>query len=344
MKKRGLILILFASVILRGQDNHFSQYFIAPQFINPAAFGVFNSFEAGMQYKGQWNTFTRGYRSYAAFVNKSFKPRRGDDRKSFASIGLNVIYDRAGDNQLTHFKTELPLNITTKLKKGGFFAGGIKVGFGQLALRSNNFTWGNQFDGFEYNSSLSSNELSTTITKFYFDCAAGISYSTYRKRKGFVETAEPKNLIGLSVDHINKPNYSVLSSGADRLKMKFNFYEYHHLYVSGSDLSFIPSLLAQYQGGAYEVIVGTYVRRKYNTDSKYTGVKKGKYVSLGVFYRLKDACSVNLMLELKNYSFAVNYDLNVSKLRNSSKGMGGLELSITVNDATRYLYKGYSKF
>jgi type IX secretion system PorP/SprF family membrane protein len=344
MRKLLFIFSIVSILNLNGQDNHFSQFFIAPQFINPSAFGVFNSFEAGVQYKGQWNSFTSGYKSYAAFVNKSFKPQPGDDRKSFAAMGLNVVYDKAGSNQLTHFKMELPFNVTTKLNNRGFLAGGIKVGFGQLALKSGNFTWGNQFDGFEYNPAFSSNEFNSAVTRFYFDCAAGISYSTFNKTRGFVESSEPKNLIGLSVNHINKPNYSVLSGQRDRLKMRFNFYEYHHLYASGTNLSFIPSVLAQYQGGAYEVVVGTYVRRMFFTDSKYTGIKKGKYVGLGVFYRLKDACSVNLMVELKNYTFAVNYDLNVSKLRNSSKGMGGLELSITVNDATKYLYKGYGKF
>lgn len=345
MRKLLFIFAIIAVIDLRGQDPHFSQFFVAPQFINPSAFGVFNSFEAGMQYKGQWNAFTRGYRSYAAFVNKSFKAKReSNDYKSYAAIGLNIMYDRAGDNQLTSFKTELPFNVTTKVNSGGFLSGGIKVGFGQLSLKSNNFTWGNQFDGFEYNPAISSNEYGPTFTRFYFDCAAGISYSTYNKRRGFIETAEPKNLIGLSVNHFNRPNYSIAGVQKDRLKMRFNFYEYHHLYLEGTDISFIPSVLAQYQGGAYEVIVGTYIRKKYNSDSKYTGYKKGKYMSLGFFYRLKDACAVNLMLEMKNYTFAVNYDLNVSKLRNSSKSMGGLEFSITVNDATRYLYKGYSKF
>lgn len=343
--RKLLIISLFIVNALHGQDIHFSQYFVAPQLINPASFGIFNKVEAGMQYKGQWNAFTNGYTSVAAFANKSFKSKKkSNDKKSYMSAGLNIIYDKAGDGQLTHFKAELPVNVTKRVGTVGFFTGGLNVGFGQLTLKNNNFTWGNQFNGYEYNSSINSNEMSSALTKSYIDCAAGIAYTTFKKEKNVTEMSSPKNTFGLSASHLNRPDYSIMGAGNERLKMKFNFYEYHHIYFKNSNLSITPTILAQYQGGAYEIIAGNYFRMRFKSDARYTGYNASKYISLGFFYRLKDACAMNLLVELKNYSFGVNYDFNISQLTPASKTRGGLEISLKVNDAFRHLYKGFGKF
>lgn len=343
--RKLLIISSFIANALLGQDIHFSQYFVAPQLINPASFGVFNTFEAGAQYKGQWNSFTNGYKSAAAFANKSFKPKkRGSDKKAYLSAGLNAIYDQAGDGQLTHFKAELPLNVTKRVGAVGFFTGGLNVGFGQLTLKSNNFTWGNQFNGYEYNASINSNETSSALTRSYFDCGAGIAYTTFKREKNVTEMTSPKNTFGLSVAHLNMPAYSLTGSGGERLRMRFNFYEYHHIYFRNSNLSITPTLLVQYQGGAYEVVAGNYFRMRLQDDARYTGYHKSKYLSIGFFYRLKDACAMNVSMELKNYSLGINYDFNLSQLTPASKSQGGLEISFKVNDAFRHLYKGIGKY
>ena len=340
-----LIIASFSAQVLLGQDIHFSQYFVAPQLINPASFGVFNTVEAGAQYKGQWNSFTNGYKSAAAFANKSFRSKkRGSDKKAYLSTGLNVIYDEAGDGQLTHFKAELPLNVTKRVGSVGFFTGGLSVGFGQLTLKNNHFTWGNQFNGYEYNASLSSNEASSALTKTYADCGAGIAYTTFKKEKNVTEMTSPKNTFGLSVAHLNMPAYSLTGSGGERLRMRFNFYEYHHTYFRNSNLSLTPTLLIQYQGGAYEVVAGNYFRLRLRDDARYTGYHTSKYISLGFFYRLRDACAMNVMVEMKNYALGLNYDFNFSKLTPASKTLGGLEISLRVNDAFRHLYKGIGKY
>lgn len=343
--RKSVIISLFIVTGLRGQDIHFSQYFVAPQLINPASFGVFNTFEAGMQYKGQWNSFTNGYKSFAAYGNKNFKSKKkGDEKKAYVSAGLSFIYDKAGDGQLTHFKGELPVNVTKRVGEVGFFTGGLSIGFGQLTLRNNNFTWGNQFNGYEYNPAINSNEVRSGLTKSYLDCAAGIAYTTYKKEKNVTEMSSPKNTFGISASHLNRPGYSLTGNGSERLRMRFNFYEYHHIYFKNSNLSITPTLLVQYQGGAYEIVAGNYFRMRLKNDARYTGYNTSKYISIGFFYRLQDACAVNLALEMKNYSLGINYDFNISQLTPASRSLGGLEISLKVNDAFRHLYKGIGKF
>ena len=336
MRKRFL-LYLFPSLFVTNafcQDIHFSQYFVAPQLINPAGFGVINSFEAGIQYKGQWNSFTNGYTSFAAFANKSFRKEKDvNTSKAYMSAGLNVVYDKAGANNLTHFKAELPVNVTKKVSANGFLTGGLYLGFGQLAVKKDDFTWGSQYDGYQYNSALSSNELNNLENKNYLDVGIGINYVLLPKEKNLADMNSPKNVIGFSVSHLNKPDFSLYGSNDQRMGMRINFYEQYHLNFDNSFYSLVPSIMVQYQLSAYEVIFGTYLKKSFkeNADGKNT-----KHVSIGAFYRLRDMCALSCFFELNKYSIGVNYDFNISKLLNTSRSFGGLEISLKMNNPFKY--------
>ncbi|MBA3665582.1 MAG: type IX secretion system membrane protein PorP/SprF, partial [Bacteroidetes bacterium] len=112
MKKVFTIGFIIAAVKLFAQDIHLTQYFVAPQSINPAAFGVLNDFEAGVQYKSQWNSFTKGFTTYSAFVNKQIRLKK--KKSGFFAVGLNCAYDKAGDGSFTSIVGGLPVNYSVK--------------------------------------------------------------------------------------------------------------------------------------------------------------------------------------------------------------------------------------
>lgn len=331
MKK--LVIICLSGILAintaSAQDIHFSQYFVAPQLINPAGFGVLNSFEGGLQYKGQWNSFTKGYTSMAAFANKSFRKQKDvNSSKAYFSLGLNVIYDKAGGNDLTHFKAELPVNVTKRISNSGFLTAGLYAGFGQLAVGNKNLTWGSQYDGYEYNSAVGYDESSAVQTKGYIDCGAGLSHVLMKKAK---DASVTKNVIGFSASHLNKPDYSIFSNGSQPLAMRFNFYEYYHIYFGTSPYSLIPSVMLQYQASTYELVLGGQLRKvlKDNGDTKQS-------FCVGVFYRMQDMCALNCMIEMNKFSVGLNYDFNVSDLMTSSRSFGGLEVSVRMNSPFKY--------
>lgn len=333
---RKKVFIFFSTLALGtvfGQDIHFSQYYMGPQLINPAGFGALNSFEAGLQYKGQWNSFTNGYTSMAAFVNKSFRKEANvNTSKAYLSAGLNVVYDKAGSTSLTHFKAELPVNVTKRISSSSFLTAGLYIGYGQLAANAGSFTWGNQFDGSSYNSSLSSNEATVGQTHSYLDCGVGLSHVAVKKG---VEQNLPLNVFGFSVSHLNQPNYSLYGSGG-ALGMRVNFYDYCNLYLANSPLSIVPSVLVQYQSKAYELVLGAALKRMFRDAND---PKKTKSASVGVLYRMSDVCALNCMLEMNNFNFGINYDFNVSKLITSSRSFGGAELSLKMVNPFQYSYK-----
>jgi type IX secretion system PorP/SprF family membrane protein len=349
MRKIVLIALISTCVLTKSysQDAHFSQYLLSPQLINPAGFGVLNTYEAGLQYKGQWNSFTNGFKSYAAYANKSFRKKSIiGSTKAYASVGLNVLYDQAGSSPFTHMKADIPVNVTKRVSGSGFFTGGIYLGFGQVATKSDNYSWGSQFDGYEYNSTASSNEATLNQTKSYLDAGLGLNYTVIQRDRDVVDGTTFKNMTGFSISHLNRPNYSLNSNGTDALGMRFSFYEYYHFYLKNYPISIIPSALVQYQAKAYEVVVGGYVRRAFKDSEKPAEgeiAKTTKFLNVGLFYRFSDVCALNAMYEVGKYAITINYDFNVSKLVRSSKSFGGFEIGIKMRNPFIHTYKAPSK-
>jgi type IX secretion system PorP/SprF family membrane protein len=342
MKKIYIIVLFLIFKNIIAQDTHLTQYFISPQSINPAAFGVINSFEAGLQYKSQWNTFTRGFTSYSAFINKQIPTKNKKKNKGFFSIGLNFGYDKSGDSKLTTIAGSLPINYSLKLNDRNFLTSGVSIGFAQKTLAGINRTWGSQYDGFNYNSSLpNENKIHQSVS--IIDLGSGIAWVNKKNGKKFAVTTEPSNTLGFSVAHINKPNYSFYKNSKERLLMRFNLYESFNYSFTGSPYSISPSIMLQYQGGASEIILGTMFHYQISGDSYITGLKKTTSVGFGAFYRFKDALAINTFIEVKKIIIGASYDVNLSTLQQTSKNKGGLEIFIKIKN-TNYLYKGFSKW
>lgn len=343
MKIKRTYLIIFTLFVknLLCQDIHLTQYFIAPQMINPSAFGVINSFEAGLQYKSQWNAFTKGFTTYSAFVNKQIT-RNSKETRGFFSAGLNFGYDKSGDSKLTTLIGSIPFNYSLRLNSKQFLTSGISVGFAQKSLSSINQTWGSQYDGLNYNSSLP-NENTTRQTIAVFDLGAGVALVNKKNGKKFAVTTEPSNTLGFSVAHITKPNYSFYKNSNERLLMRFNLYECFTYFFGNSRYSISPSVLVQYQGGASEAILGTRLNYKLSNDSYITGIRKASVIGFGAYYRYKDAFALNAFMEVKKIMFGISYDINTSALQKTSKSKGGLELFIKIKNPN-HLYKGFGKW
>ncbi len=341
MKKSYCIFLILLAKNIFCQDIHLTQYFIAPQMINPSAFGVINSFEAGFQYKSQWNAFTKGFTTYSAFVNKQI-PNRRQDGKGFFSAGLNFGYDKSGDSRLTNMTGALPLNYSLKINKGQFLTSGVSVGFAQKTLSDPNQTWGSQYDGFNYNPGLlGENTTRQTVAKL--DVGAGIALISKKNGKRFTVSTEPSNTLGFSVAHVNKPKYSFYKNSNERMLMRFNLYESFNYCFNGSPYSLSPSLMVQYQGGASEFILGTMFQYRSGSESYLTGLKKTSAIGFGAYYRFKDALALNAFAEVKRVMFGISYDINTSTLQKTSKSKGGLEIFVKIKNAN-HLYKGFGKW
>src|SRR5215211_3727406 len=75
------------------QDIHFSQFFEAPLYRNPALAGIIHGdIRVQTVYRSQWNSVANAYKTSS--VNAEYKlPVSGDD---FLTLAIEVFHDKAG--------------------------------------------------------------------------------------------------------------------------------------------------------------------------------------------------------------------------------------------------------
>src|SRR3954462_5389689 len=101
MKYSLTILAVFLMKLapLYAQDPHFSQFFEAPLLRNPSLAGLFEG-DIRVQgvYRNQWGSVTVPYQTGSFNVEYKQPVGRGND---FLTIGMQILYDRAGATNFT---------------------------------------------------------------------------------------------------------------------------------------------------------------------------------------------------------------------------------------------------
>src|SRR3954463_15139387 len=80
------------------QDIHFSQFFEAPLYRNPALAGIVHGdYRVQTVYRSQWNSITDAY--HTTSMNAEYKlPVKNDD---YLTLAMQVFHDKAGTTNLT---------------------------------------------------------------------------------------------------------------------------------------------------------------------------------------------------------------------------------------------------
>ncbi len=309
-----LLLIGLSLTTLKAQDIHFSQFFSAPLYTNPANTGNFQGdYRFVLNNKNQWLSFTNAYRTIAGSVDASFSDLFVE--KSIAGLGLIINNDIAGDGHLGTNQFYLsgafsyPLLKKYDLRMGfGFNAGYVMHG-----INFNNFYFGEQYSGEQYDESLPSGESWTFDRLNYADVGLGVNFL-------FTQDTLYKINLGLSVSHITTPGKSFNENSDSYLPVKWSINlegEYH----IKDDFYVEPMFLGLFQQKYTEINVGVLGRLDYNPVSLQS-------IYFGTILRARDAGIICFGFKYHNAKFMINYDINLSGLSTISRGKGGVEFSL----------------
>ena len=316
--------VLFVGVLLTvnsvtAQDIHFSQFSETPILRNPALAGIFNGdIRVQAVYRNQWNLVTVPYQTTSLNGEYKLPVGHGDD---FLTLGGAILYDRAGTISLTatHVLPVLNFHKSLSAERNMYLSAGFDAGIVQRRLDYSKITTNSQYNGINYDPSLSNGEPLTDDHFLYFDGSAGLSFNTQIG-------GNPDNnmYVGVAYHHFNKsakvsfynsPDIElipkvVLSGG---LRMAVNDYAYTTYYVDFSK-----------QGSSKEYIGGMLYSLKLDNPDNPQYVISG-----GAFLRWKDAFIPIVKIEANSLVFAVSYDVNMSQLKAASQSRGGFELSVS---------------
>ncbi|MDZ4795077.1 MAG: PorP/SprF family type IX secretion system membrane protein [Bacteroidota bacterium] len=313
---RTIIVLLAAQSFLlsaTAQDIHFSQFFEAPLWRNPSLAGIFTG-DVRVQavYRDQWNSVTNAYRTGSLNAEYKMPVGKGDD---FITTGLQVLQDRAGTIgwTSTHVLPALNYHKSLSSESNRYLSLGFMGGWVQRRFDPSKVTTNSQYD----NGGLGENFTNTQYS--YLDGSVGMSFNSnlnYNPNNNY--------FIGAAYHHFNRPNKSFNPATNNPMQPKwvfsggirFGVSEYAYITIQAD---------RTLQAGFSETVAGGMYGLKLGQDSEnpdYT-------IHAGGFLRWNDAFIPVVKLDYNPFSVALSYDVNISKLKPSSYGRGGLELSIS---------------
>jgi type IX secretion system PorP/SprF family membrane protein len=332
IQNKGLLTIViayfFSMYYAYSQDPHFSQFYTAPLTQNPGLAGAVYDKQANLNYKNQWSSVANPYTTIAASYDMKFVKKR--IVKGYWAGGLSLFKDDAGTANLRTVTVNLTAAYHIKLNQHNSLGAGLQGGFAQRSISLGALQWGSQYNGYAYDPGIPSNEPINNATRFIGDCAMGLVWS-FSNNTNVVKINGNHILkwnIGVSAFHLNRPNLSFINT-SDPLNMKFVVHGDGVISIPNTMFAFAPGFMLYSQGPTSEILYGSLIRYSVQQNSKYTGFAKGAAVSLGAFHRWADAFALVLQLEVSGYRLGMSYDLNASELRTVTKGMGGMEISLS---------------
>ena len=291
MKRIIFCMLIFSSIICRAQDTHFSQISDNELLINPCFVQkIVSDYAFKVQSRSQWQSVAEPFKTFSATAY--FKEVR-----SIGSLGINFLSDNSGNASLNNNSLNFFFSKDIMLVEGLSFGTGIS--FNQRYINFSEL----DFEQYEYISSSKKN---------YFDFTLATNYSLD------LNNNQSHNL-GLSINHLNKPNVSLISLD-DKLKLKYNFAYFYNFNLN--DINYETFFFHSSQNSQNETLVGLnlqYVFR--NTIKNKTSIKPL------LCYRFSDAIIAGAGFLHNNYEFTFSYDINVSEFSKATNYNGAFEFT-----------------
>jgi type IX secretion system PorP/SprF family membrane protein len=313
--KKWLALLLALLIIgtAGAQDIHFSQFAETPLYRNPALAGIYNGdVRVQMVYRTQWNSIANAYKTASLNAEYKMPVGKSDD---FLTIGMMILHDRAGTASLTttHIMPALNFHKSLSSEKNMYLSAGFMGGWVQRRIDRSKMTTNDQYDGMSGGDNFAESQYS------YLDGSAGISFDY-----GFDHNPNDNLVLGVAYHHFNKPKNSFFNDANIVISPKLVFSADVKFDIGEASNITIQSDYSR-QSSYQEIIGGIMYGLKLGplTD------KPDYVIHGGLFYRLNDAVIPTIKIDYRPLSFALSYDVNVSKLKTTSYGRGGFELSLT---------------
>ncbi len=348
-----VLLIAGFGITANAQDIHFSQYYYSPVTLNPALTAVNKTIECTFQYKNQWQV-VKGYSTGGATFEFKINQQKWKKRSNLTdfykkkemkglALGFNVFADKAGNGSIRQTMASMSLAYHILITRTSTLSAGLNGSFTQMSINPDGLRWNNQYELGNYSAMTPSGEVFAGTNATYSDFGAGILYS-FGDIDTYMSANDQKHFdIGFSVSHINQPSISFYDSGSGMLYRKYTLHASTIFGIKNSNFSIGGSFLYMYQNKLQEITPGLVMKYKLKEASNYTGYKKNSSLSIGGFYRAKDAMIPYIMLEMDKYSIGMSYDVNTSDLATTTTGRGGFEIMLRFNTRSAYVYQNNSK-
>ncbi|WP_235299004.1 PorP/SprF family type IX secretion system membrane protein [Portibacter marinus] len=306
------ILIKFEA---KTQDIHYSQFYNSPLNINPALTGIFNGdIRVIGSIRDQWRSVPVSYTTFSGAFDMKYLPKKSD--KYFFGFGGILNYDQAGDSKLNISDLNLTGSYNYLVNKNNVLSAGILLGVASEGFNETELTFGNQWNGIEFNPTSPTGENFDNFRYTYLETGAG---ANYRYQSDSTRTYAN---IGVGLFHLTRPSAEYIDLENPRLpvrtaltgQLNFQLTKAFDVQAHG---------LAQFQGPYREFVLGGLAKL-------YLNQTKGKVfrLDLGASYRTSKFIAPTLAIQYNQIYVGASYDINLGEFRSDFNGRGGPEVHV----------------
>lgn len=302
------LFLLVTAFIGKGQDVHFSQFYSAPLYLNPALTGYFPcKLRIGLNYRSQWSSICP-FKTQSVWgdgkLSKSFF------RNDWFGLGGLIYGDQAGGGLLKNTKFMVSAAYHKGLFRNNMFntSVGVSLGMVNRSAATGSFVFDSQWNGNTFSSGTPSGENFVNNSFYYFDLNVGILLAFIRSKYDA--------FLGVSLNHINKPNITFYGGEQDMSMRSVihggGTYKFKKIVAK-------PQFMFSTQDKAKEIIIGS--NFIYNYKDKID-------LYFGIWDRLSGDVIPTIGFDWRGWLILFNYDVNYSKLRSVTGMQGGWEISL----------------
>ncbi|MTI22574.1 type IX secretion system membrane protein PorP/SprF [Fulvivirga sp. RKSG066] len=332
MKRIVFVFVIIAIVFTeaRAQDPHFSQYYSAPLYLNPAFAGTGNNHRLIANYRNQWPAIANGFVTYAFSYDYNVAEVR-------SGVGFLATVDKAGSADLTSTTLQFIYSYKVQLSDKWVVTPGLSFGYGMRDIDFNKLVFGDQLDFSDRGQAptTDSQVMNNLGSANYFDFGAGILIYNKTFWAGF------------SASHINTPNKSLLDVES-KVPMKKSLHAgvkiplYNGVFKRDRVSSISPSFVYQNQGNFDQLDVGLHFNYSpVMIGAWYRGIPIQQDTKDNVS---QDALVMILGMQFDNLEIGYSYDFTISDLSSVSGGAHEIALKYSVDVSLRRKVKHKDKF
>lgn len=311
---RSILITIAMGLMLhvQAQDVHFSQFFAAPMYYNPAQTGNFSGdVRLGANYRDQWGSVTVPYRTFSVYADAGIQPKKAVNR---FGIGVLAMNDQAGDGVLTTNKLLLSAayHIGYTDQDAVRFAVGLQGGVVQKSFDLAQLYFDNQWNDFTFDQNIASLETGVQQQLSYTDLGLGALLT-------LIPYEDQRYMLGASIMHVNEPVESFYG-GTNQVGMRLTATAGGFFAVNGM-ATVQPQIMISTQKKAMEIVGGANFSMPMGGDGTESALFAGAWMRVG------DAMWIVGGLQTGKFTASISYDINISRLSTASNLSGGLELA-----------------
>ena len=312
----NILILIFATNVVSGQDLHFSQFFNSPLATNPANTGLIPDadFRIGAHYRNQYsNIMVAPYKTMSIFGDAQVFRDKLDN--GWLGLGGVILSDVAGSGILKSTKIYGSVAYHQMLGNSSLLSAGFNLGWANKRIDQSNLKFPDQFDGQFFDNSINTSVVLTKNNVSYFDMQVGLNYAYFPTEDIYINA-------GYSIHHVNKPRESFFENdGPSGIIPMRNIGFVNALLKVAPNVILNPNIFYTNQAKASELVVGTIANINLSTAGE-------SQLIIGAYYRLKDAFIPMVGFEIGNIRFTFSYDATVSGLKNFNNYRGANEFNV----------------